>query len=102
MNYEFNEVAWTRVKELKKGKVYFVCTKDAIPPVGNNFGIYPWGLKDFKVPVKVIAETRHFYVVEVLPHLNKMLSWGTSKPYRVTIDKFDLNSEVFRAWEETA
>ena len=102
MTYEFNEQTWRRTKQLIPGKVYFVCTRDAIAPVGNNFGEYPWGRKDSKVPVRVISDDSQFYTAEVLEHKNEVISWGPSKPYRVTIDKFELNNETFKAWEEVA
>ena len=44
------------------------------------------------LPLKVISESKKFYTCEVLPHRNPSgYSFGMSKPYIMTIDKFDLS-----------
>lgn len=52
---------------------------------------YPFAQYDAPVPVKVIGEYQKFIVCEVLPHIaNTTQIFGESKPYRITISKFDL------------
>lgn len=87
-----------RVKALEVGKSYLVSTKAARSPLSETYTAYPWGDAITKVPVKVLQEYDEFYVVEVLPH-NSRFTPG-SKPYRVTIDKFMLMKEEFKAYSE--
>lgn len=47
-------------------------------------------IRDVWLPVKILAEYEYFFLAEVMPHTNPKQSWGISKPYRVTIDKFAL------------
>lgn len=42
------------------------------------------------LPLKVIQEYEYFWVCEVLPHKNPKHCWGISRPYNMTIGKFDL------------
>lgn len=53
------------------------------------------------IPVKVIAEYPNFYVVEVQEHTNSHTIFPNNPftPYKVTIDKFDLERNVFQ-WKE--
>lgn len=46
--------------------------------------------KDVWLPMVVLYEYEKFYTCEVLPHRNPRHSWGLSKPYIMTIEKFDL------------
>lgn len=53
-----------------------------------------------KIPVEVIGDYPNFYVCKVLPHVNtKSFSMGESGEYRVTIDKFDIATNIFK-WEK--
>lgn len=45
-------------------------------------------IKGVWLPIKVVAEYEKFFTAEVLPHINPVESWGPSKPYMVTLDKF--------------
>lgn len=64
--------------------------------VGNRveamFKVNPSGdlFDDVWLPVKVIQEYEYFWVCRVLPHRNPKHSWGISRPYIMTIDKFNL------------
>ena len=42
------------------------------------------------LPVKIIGEYQWFFIAEVLPHINPILSWGMSRPYRLSLGKFDI------------
>lgn len=42
------------------------------------------------LPLKVDKEYKYFYKCTVLPHINPIHSYGLSKQYTMTIDKFDL------------
>ena len=46
------------------------------------------------VPVEIIAEYPNWWLVEVLPHRNPVRSWGVTKPYKMTIDKFNLINDL--------
>ena len=85
------------VKGLMIGRVYLVSTKMARSPVSDTYTAYPWGDKDTKIPVRVLDEYSDWYLVDVLPHISRYTRG--SKPYRLTIDKFDLQNEFFKAWE---
>ena len=53
---------------------------------------YPWN--DTEVPVKITAEYPKFLVGTVLPHMNHK-GFGNSRPYTVTIPKFDIQRGAF-------
>ena len=90
-----------RVIRLAVGKTYLVSTKNAASPVYENGYTYPWGDATDKVPVKILAEYPQYYLAEVVPHINRIHAFGTSIPYRVTIEKWELSKEDFKAWEES-
>lgn len=48
-------------------------------------------IRNVWLPIKILAEYEYFFLAEVLPHINPKQSWGISKPYRVTLDKFALS-----------
>ena len=54
---------------------------------------YPWN--DTEVPVKITAEYPKFLVGTVLPHMNHK-GVGNSRPYTVTIPKFDIQRGAFK------
>ena len=56
---------------------------------GNQRDCYPW--EGAAVPVKIMAEYHNFLVGIVLPHKNPK-GMGQSKEYRITLDKFDLET----------
>lgn len=59
---------------------------------------YPNWLK-VKVPITVLEEYPTYYVVMAESHNNPTLdTFSVSKPYRVTIDKFALNSGIFKVY----
>ena len=59
---------------------------------------YPNWLK-VKVPITVLEEYPTYYVVMVESHNNPTLDTvAKSNPYRVTIDKFALNSGTFKVF----
>lgn len=47
-------------------------------------------IKNVWLPAKILAEYEYFFLVEILPHRNPILSYGFSKPYRMTLNKFAL------------
>lgn len=57
---------------------------------------YPYWDEQY-VPVKVIGENRTFYTVRTLPHTKPYGAWGEAKPYTVSIDKLDLDTNVMIA-----
>lgn len=69
---------------LKVGQFVEVLFTDPPPKLGDL-------IKNTWLPIKVLAEYEYFFLAEVLPHINPKQSWGISKPYRVTIDKFALS-----------
>lgn len=89
-----------RVTRLTIGKSYFVSTKEAYSPVNENGGTYLWGDGTDKVPVQCLSEYKQFYLCEVLPHVNRIHAFGPSHPYKITIEKWELSAEIFKAWEE--
>lgn len=97
--YEYRLREFPRTYHLEVGKTYLVSTASAVSATSNNGGCYPWGDRNSKVPVKVTADNERFYTVEVLPHYAKEGSYAISKPYSVTIDKWDLKHGQFKAWE---
>ena len=46
------------------------------------------------LPIKVLKEYDNWFLCEVIPHRNPRHSYGISKPYKVTIDKYDLSHGV--------
>ena len=42
------------------------------------------------LPLEIIAEYPNYFVCNVLPHRNPNRSWGISKPYRMTVNKFSV------------
>ena len=39
------------------------------------------------LPVRILQEYEKFFLCEVLPHHNPILSWGLSKPYKLCLNK---------------
>ena len=94
---EFNPAL--RVVELKVGERYWVSTIHSVSPTNNAGGMYPWGSRTNKTPIKVVSENDNFYTAEVLPHYaSSSGSFAESKSYSITIDKWDLKHGEFRAW----
>jgi len=89
---------WLATKKLEVGKVYQVCTKLARPPISDTDSPYPFGARDTKVPIRVLGEYPNWYRCEVLEHTTAFTA--RSIPYIITIDKFELQAEIFKAWEE--
>lgn len=81
------------------GRVYKVSTRYSRYPNADNGSAYPWGSRIDTVPIRILYEYRHYYVAEVLPHANPVCAWEVSKPYRITIDKFDIIKEWFKVYE---
>lgn len=50
---------------------------------------YPWG--GGFAPLMIDAIYPKFIVCTVMPHRNPTVSFGTSKPYTVTLDKFEID-----------
>jgi len=42
------------------------------------------------LPLRIIAEYPEWWLTEVLPHRNEKSCYGLSKPYRMTIRKWDV------------
>ncbi len=89
-----------RVSRLKIGGKYLVSTEMSASPMTEAGSAFPWGEDNRKVPVEVEEEHKHFYTCTVTPHHAKFCSFGISKPYRVTIAKWELDTQIFKAWEE--
>lgn len=86
------------VKTLKVGCTYFISSHDSVSPMHENGGIYPWGDRNTKVPIKVISENERFWTATVLPHTPSLGGFGKSQPYDVTIDKWNFYHGEFKAW----
>ena len=95
--YEFFEC--TRVREMEVGKRYLVSSKDAVSPMTENGGIFPWGDVRTKIPVECIEEHEHFYTLLVLPHWSHFCCFGKSKLYRVTATKKDIALGEFKVYQ---
>lgn len=90
---EFNEYEFwdrVRVKNMEVGKRYLVSSSEAVSPMNENGGIYPWGDKRTKIPVECIGESKHFYTVKVLSHFSHSVNFGRSYPYKVSLMKKDI------------
>lgn len=55
---------------------------------------YPFAVEDIPVAAKVISEYDNYWLIEIQPHKNPN-GWGTSRPYLVTLDKFDIKTSTF-------
>ena len=88
-----------RVNRLVVGAEYLVSTVYAGSPMSEAGSAYPFGDKSRKIPVVVEEEHEHFYTCRVLPHHAKYCCYGVSKPYRVTVGKWELIAERFKAYE---
>lgn len=87
-NYEFEN--FTRVKSMEVGKRYLVSSVEAVSPLQEGGGIYPWGDRRTKIPVECIGETPYFYTVKVLSHYAHCANFGKSYPYKVSLMKKDM------------
>ena len=88
----------SHVKTLEVGKTYLLSSCYAVA-ANNNGEAYPWGGKHARVPVRVKYEDSRFWTVTVLPH-KYLGGYGTSRPYDVTVDKFDFEHGLFTAIEQ--
>lgn len=63
---------------------------------GNYTDVYPGWYLHF-IPVEIIEEYPSFYLCNVLPHINPMNKGFKiqSKPYKITINKWDIG----RKWK---
>ena len=86
------------VKNLEVGKTYLVSSRFARSPLSETYTPYPWGDENTRVPIKVLEEYEHSFVCDVLPHTTRCTP--RSKPYRITVDKFALIKEDFKAYTE--
>ena len=87
-DYEF--LNFVRVKEMEVGKRYLVSSIEAVPPLQENGGIYPWGDRRTKIPVECVQDHKHFYTVKVLSHYAHAINFGKSYPYTVSLMKKDI------------
>ncbi len=79
------------MKLLVGSDVRIRCSQSSL--TAGNTAPYPFWYEQF-VPIEVMAEYDTFYVVKVLPHTKPGFSFGQAWPYTVTIDKFDLDTNV--------
>lgn len=96
-DYEFFN--WVRVNTMEVGKRYLVSSTEAVSPMTENGGIYPWGDRSVKVPVECIGETKYFYTVKVLSHYAHSANFGRSYPYTVSLMKRDIMLGETRVYE---
>lgn len=95
--YEFaNRI---RVREMEVGKRYLVSSAEAVSPLQECGGIYPWGDKGTKIPVECIGETKYFYTVKVLSHYAHCANFGKSYPYTLSLMKKDIMLEETKIYE---
>jgi len=87
-DYEFMECA--KVNSMEVGKKYLVSAHDAVSPMQEYGGIYPWGDRRTKVPVECLEDHRFFYTVKVLSHYTHCVNFGKSYPYKVSLMKKDI------------
>ena len=72
--------------EINEGDEVYICF--------NNITDRLW--TDIFVPVRIDKAYERFFVGTVLPHINPKESFGMSKPYPMSIDKYDIqNGNVY-------
>jgi len=98
-DYDLYTLPTAQVTQLSVGETYLVSTQHAVSPMIENCGMYPWGGKRTKVPVKILNESERFWTAEVQPHYCGSHSLGLSKPYTVTIDKWEFHHREILAWK---
>ena len=97
--YDYHLSDLIKARHLDVDKTYLVSTIHAVSPTNNNGSAYPWGDRNTKVPVRVTAENQRFWTALVLPHYIRQGSLAISKPYSITIDKWEFYHGYFKALE---
>ena len=102
MSYQINDYDFygvNRVMEMEVGKRYLASSTDAVSPLHENGGIYPWGSKGTRVPVECLEDHEYFYTVKVLSHWADCANFGKSYPYTVSLMKNEIRSGETKIYE---